>query len=129
MRIMVAAAIMAAAIPFAYAQDQAGGAIKVAAEGGVLTDSQSMTLYTFDKDEPGTSNCYDTCATNWPPLTADENAQPEGDFTLVERTDGTKQWAYKGEPRSEERRVGKECRVLRSPASQNRTEDNSERTV
>lgn len=98
MRIMIAAAIMAAAIPFAYAQDHAGGAIKVAADGGVLTDSRGMTLYTYDKDEAGTSNCYDDCATNWPPLTADENAQPEGDFTLVERTDGTKQWAYKGEP-------------------------------
>lgn len=98
MRIMIAAAVMAAAIPFAYAQDHAGGAIKVAAEGGVLTDSRGMTLYTYDKDEAGTSNCYDDCATNWPPLTADENAQPEGDFTLVERTDGTKQWAYKGEP-------------------------------
>lgn len=98
MRIMIAAAIMAAAIPFAYAQDHAGGAIKVAADGGVLTDSRGMTLYTYDKDEAGTSNCYDDCATNWPPLTADENAQPESDFTLVERTDGTKQWAYKGEP-------------------------------
>ncbi len=98
MRIMIAAAVMAAAIPFAYAQDHAGGAIKVAADGGVLTDSRGMTLYTYDKDEAGTSNCYDDCATNWPPLTADENAQPEGDFTLVERPDGTKQWAYKGEP-------------------------------
>lgn len=95
MRIMIAAAIMAAAIPFAYAQDHAGGAIKVAAEGGVLTDSKGMTLYTFDRDEAGTSNCYDTCATNWPPLTADAGAQPDGDFTLVERTDGSMQWAYK----------------------------------
>src|SRR5690606_40921549 len=64
-----------------------------------VTGVQTCALpISFDKDEPGTSNCYDTCATNWPPLTADENAQPEGDFTLVERTDGTKQWAYKGEP-------------------------------
>jgi len=100
MRIMIAAAVMAAAIPFAYAQDHAGGAIKVSAteKGNVLTDANGMTLYTFDKDEVGKSNCYDTCATNWPPVQAEAGAQPDGDFTVVERTDGSAQWAYKGKP-------------------------------
>jgi len=100
MRIMIAAAIMAAAIPFAHAQDHAGGAIMVSKtdKGNVLTDAKGMTLYTFDKDEAGKSNCYDTCATNWPPVKADTGAQPDGDFTVVERTDGTAQWAYKGKP-------------------------------
>lgn len=100
MRIMIAAAIMAAALPFAYAQNHAGGAVMVSAtdKGNVLTDAKGMTLYTFDRDEPGKSNCYDTCATNWPPLKAEMGAQPDGDFTVVERTDGTAQWAYKGKP-------------------------------
>lgn len=63
-----------------------------------MTDANGMTLYTFDKDEAGKSNCYDTCATNWPPVKADAGAQPDGDYTVVERTDGTAQWAYKGKP-------------------------------
>lgn len=65
---------------------------------GVLVDANGMTLYTFDKDEPGKTNCYEQCAVNWPPLMADAGAQPEGDYTLVDRTDGGQQWAYKGMP-------------------------------
>jgi len=66
--------------------------------GSVMTDAEGMTLYTFDRDEPGVSNCYEQCAQNWPPFLAEEGATAEGDFTLVERTDGSMQWAYKGMP-------------------------------
>jgi predicted lipoprotein with Yx(FWY)xxD motif len=84
----------------AFAEDYVGGAIKTMDIGGkeVLTDANGMTLYTFDKDAAGVTNCYDKCAQNWPPLIADASAAPEGDFTLVDRTDGTKMWAYKGMP-------------------------------
>jgi predicted lipoprotein with Yx(FWY)xxD motif len=66
--------------------------------GKIYTDAKDMTLYTFDKDEMGKSNCYDKCAVNWPPYMAEANAMAEGDWTVVDRTDGTKQWAYKGKP-------------------------------
>jgi predicted lipoprotein with Yx(FWY)xxD motif len=66
--------------------------------GGMWTDAKGMTLYIFDKDEAGKSNCYDKCATNWPPLKAGADAKADGDWTVVERTDGTKMWAYKGHP-------------------------------
>ncbi len=84
----------------AFADDYVGGAIKTSEIGGkeVLTDAKGMTLYTFDKDAPGVTNCYDKCAVNWPPLMAAADAAAEGDFTLVERKDGTKMWAYKGWP-------------------------------
>ncbi len=66
--------------------------------GKVLADEKGMTLYTFDKDEPGMSNCYDKCAANWPPLMASGDAKVVGDFTVVTRKDGSKQWALKGVP-------------------------------
>ena len=66
--------------------------------GKIYTDAKGMTLYTYDKDEPGKSNCYDQCAVNWPPLVAEEGAMAEGEWTIIERTDGTKQWAYEGKP-------------------------------
>ncbi|SDB28379.1 Predicted lipoprotein with conserved Yx(FWY)xxD motif [Bauldia litoralis] len=66
--------------------------------GAVFADANGMTLYTFDKDKPGESNCYGDCATNWPPLMADEGAMAEGEWSLVERTDGTTMWAYDGMP-------------------------------
>ena len=84
----------------ALAQELAGGDIMASEVGGqtILTDANGMTLYTWDNDETGVTNCYDQCATNWPPLIATDGAAAEGDFTLVERTDGTQMWAYQGEP-------------------------------
>lgn len=84
----------------ALAADYMGGLVKSTDINGqmVLTDEAGMTLYIFDKDTAGVTNCYDTCAEKWPPLFAADDAQPEGDFTLVERTDGTKMWAYKDMP-------------------------------
>ena len=64
----------------------------------IYTDAKGMTLYTFDKDEAGKSNCYDKCATNWPPFMAPADAMAEGEWTIVERTDGSKMWAYDGKP-------------------------------
>ncbi|ODT66165.1 MAG: hypothetical protein ABS75_28530 [Pelagibacterium sp. SCN 63-23] len=84
----------------ALAADYLGGAVKSTDIGGqmVLTDANGMTLYIFDRDEAGISNCYDDCASKWPPLFAEDGAAPEGEFTIVERTDGTTMWAYKGMP-------------------------------
>lgn len=67
--------------------------------GNVLTDAKGMTLYTFDRDAtPGKSACNGPCATNWPPLMAAADAKPMGDWTVIIRDDGGKQWAYKGKP-------------------------------
>ncbi len=67
---------------------------------GVLVGSNGMTLYTFDRDPAGTgkSVCNGPCATNWPPLSAQAGAANSGDWTVVTRDDGSKQWAYKGKP-------------------------------
>lgn len=84
-----------------FAADYLGGMVKSTDIGGkmVLTDANGMTLYTFDKDEQGkASNCYDKCATNWPPLIASADTAVDGEFTLIDRTDGTKIVAYKGWP-------------------------------
>jgi predicted lipoprotein with Yx(FWY)xxD motif len=73
--------------------DSAKGPVVAATEGG-------MTLYTFRKDTAGTSACYDDCAKAWPPFLADDEDEDkvEGDLTVIERTDGTYQWAMKGMP-------------------------------
>ena len=67
---------------------------------GVLTNSAGMTLYTFDKDTAGggRSVCNGPCAANWPPLLAAADAKAQGDYSIITRDDGTKQWAYKGKP-------------------------------
>lgn len=69
-----------------------------AATAATLTDDKGMTLYTFDADTGGTSACYDDCAVNWPPFLGQEGDAMKEGWTLVERTDGTMQWAYDGKP-------------------------------
>ena len=86
-----------------YAADMAkmpaGVKVEKTALGPVLADSKGMTLYTFDKDAtPGKSACNGPCAQNWPPLAVAANAKPMGDWTIVTRDDGSKQWAYKDKP-------------------------------
>ena len=67
-------------------------------KGKVFVDAKGMTLYTFDKDSAGKSACNGGCATNWPPLMSEASSTPSGDWTIVTRDDGTKQWAYKTKP-------------------------------
>ena len=38
--------------------------------GEVFTDAEGMTLYTYDADKPGESNCTGICAVIWPPVIA-----------------------------------------------------------
>jgi len=68
------------------------------ASGRILVDGAGMSLYTFDKDAAAVSNCYDDCAVKWPPLEAASGAAPQGDFGIILRTGGDKQWTYKGQP-------------------------------
>ena len=65
---------------------------------GVLVSPNQMTLYVFDKDAGGVSDCYGDCAVKWPPYLGNADAKMAKGWTLVDRTDGTKQWAYDGKP-------------------------------
>lgn len=67
-------------------------------KGKVWIDAKGMTLYTFDKDTAGKSNCNDKCAAEWPPLAAAGASKASGDWTILDRKDGSKQWAYEGNP-------------------------------
>jgi predicted lipoprotein with Yx(FWY)xxD motif len=77
-----------------------GGSAPAKAAGGALVGPSGMTLYTFDRDPAGgaKSVCNGPCATNWPPLMAAADAKAMGDWSVVTRDDGARQWAYKGKP-------------------------------
>src|SRR5512141_840728 len=94
LRVIGAAALFCAA-GLVWAQEA-----PVKAADGTLTNAAGMTLYTFDKDAAGSgkSACNGPCATNWPPLHAGAADQASGNWTVLTRDDGSKQWAYKGKP-------------------------------
>ena len=75
-------------------------AAPVRMESGAFVGTNGMTLYTFDKDAPGSgkSVCNGPCAVNWPPLFAADNDRPSGEWSIVTRDDGKRQWAFRGKP-------------------------------
>ena len=66
----------------------------------VLTDTKGKTLYIFTNDEktPKGSSCNGACATKWPPLLATDDDKANGAFSIIERDDKSKQWAYHNMP-------------------------------
>jgi predicted lipoprotein with Yx(FWY)xxD motif len=82
--------------------------------GPILTDQRGLTLYVYQLDTPGVSNCRDQCLDRHPPLTSSyglprsSGAQgptdgpptldpsASGTLTFIVRDDGTQQIAYNG---------------------------------
>ncbi len=95
--ILAAAVVLSLLIGAAFAQPTAPTSADTP-KGKSLVDVNGMTLYTFDRDAKGKSNCNGQCASLWLPLIADTDAKASGDFSFVTRDDGRKQWAYKGKP-------------------------------
>jgi predicted lipoprotein with Yx(FWY)xxD motif len=93
---ILAGALVAASA--ALAQTAAPAKVADTSKGKALVDAKGMTLYTFDRDAAGKSACNGQCAQNWPPLMAEGAAMASGDWSVVTRDDGSKQWAYKGKP-------------------------------
>ena len=83
---------------FAASADAAGAPATV--RNGVLATPSGATVYTFDKDTVGSgkSACNGPCAQLWPPVAAQAADAAGGDWSIVTRDDGSKQWAYKGAP-------------------------------
>ncbi len=49
---------------------------------GVMASKEGKTLYTFDKDAAGKSNCNGGCAAAWPPFMVANVALAGGDFSI-----------------------------------------------
>jgi predicted lipoprotein with Yx(FWY)xxD motif len=64
----------------------------------VFKTDDARAIYSFDNDKVGHSNCKGICTRLWRPVLAPTNAQTVGDWTVVIREDGSRQWAYKGKP-------------------------------
>ena len=72
--------------------------------GRFLVGPNGLTLYRFNPDEPGLSNCSEGCAAVWPPFVVEEGEIPRGNAGVVgqlgtsNRDDGTVQVTYQGMP-------------------------------
>ena len=91
-------ALLTAALLGGHASASAADPVMVA--DGMLVGPNGMTLYVFDSDtaNSGKSACNGPCAINWPPLMAADADKPMGNYMVITRDDGKKQWALKGKP-------------------------------
>ena len=67
--------------------------------GSYLADANGNALYTYGSDTNGVSNCTGSCIANWPAYApTSTSATLPTNVTIISRSDGTKQYAYKGLP-------------------------------
>jgi predicted lipoprotein with Yx(FWY)xxD motif len=64
----------------------------------VATADTGRSLYVWDKDTATKSNCDERCLHEWSPVLAPESVQPQGDWTIIQNSPGTKQWVFRGKP-------------------------------
>jgi predicted lipoprotein with Yx(FWY)xxD motif len=78
-------------------------ATKDSSFGTILAGAKNHTVYMFEADKNGKSNCNDACAAAWPPVLTkgDATAAPEAQSSklgMVKRDDGKTQVTYAGHP-------------------------------
>ncbi|HLG89340.1 MAG TPA: hypothetical protein VKZ79_19350 [Alphaproteobacteria bacterium] len=101
MRIGCSLALLLAAAPVAFAEPSVpvGITLHDMGDGWSFGDAKGMALYIKDLDkEPGKSACTGQCAIEWPPAIATADAKPQGDWSVIARDDGGRQWAFRGKP-------------------------------
>jgi predicted lipoprotein with Yx(FWY)xxD motif len=73
--------------------------ISAAVVGRILTDLRGMTLYTRDGESvEKDAACVGRCLETWAPLVAPWVAGPHGNWSVVVREGGMRQWAFRGRP-------------------------------
>jgi predicted lipoprotein with Yx(FWY)xxD motif len=100
LKTLIIAAWSAASLLAAGCASQMSGSAPAMMAGGALVAPNGLTLYTFDKDvaNSGKSTCNGPCAALWPPMMAGTTDQASGNYSVVTRDDGSRQWAYRGKP-------------------------------
>ena len=73
------------------------GIITTALGRQLLTD-KNFSVYMFDRDGPEKSNCDEVCTRTWKPIIAPASAQAQGEWSIVERSPGVRQWAFRKNP-------------------------------
>jgi predicted lipoprotein with Yx(FWY)xxD motif len=90
--------VIAAPAAFASLSTMDELAASVTPTHSVITAKDGMTVYAFGMDADGTPTCYGACAAEWPPYLGNASETVPAGWSLVNRTDGTLQWAFHGRP-------------------------------
>lgn len=71
---------------------------QTATHGTVYVNTDGQPLYYYRRDRMNQSTCYGDCARSWRPNLAYGDVRPHGNWSIIDREDGTRQWVYAGRP-------------------------------
>ncbi|WP_020649660.1 hypothetical protein [Solimonas variicoloris] len=66
--------------------------------GRMLLTSDNYSVYASQQDAPDRSNCKGSCLDAWKPIEAPAYAKPRGEFGIIERSPGIRQWTFRRQP-------------------------------
>ena len=75
-----------------------GFAVKTTTNGRLLTTDKNESIYTFEGDTAEKTACYAECAHTWKPAVAPALARARGEWSILERSPGVRQWVFRGMP-------------------------------
>jgi len=75
-----------------------GFVVETTLRGRLLVTDHRYSVYASDADGPDKSNCVGACAQTWLPMLAPGSAQARGEWSVVERAPGVRQWAFRKKP-------------------------------
>lgn len=75
-----------------------GFSVYVTALGLRLMTDDGRSVYAYDEDSTARLACVDDCLRVWEPIIAPALAREGGEWTLVDRGSGVRQWTFRGRP-------------------------------
>ncbi|MET0280327.1 MAG: hypothetical protein ABW278_04270 [Steroidobacteraceae bacterium] len=66
--------------------------------GRMLQTSDNYSVYASRRDAADKSVCNAICLNEWKPIVAPAYAKPRGEFGIIERTPGIRQWTFRQQP-------------------------------
>lgn len=75
-----------------------GFSVKTTVLGRMLGTHENYSVYAYDRDTATSTACTGECLADWQPVLAPALARDSGDWTLLERSAGVRQWVFRGKP-------------------------------
>jgi len=72
--------------------------VRVTRLGLLLTTDKKRSVYAHDGETAEKLACDSACTRVWEPVLAPEVARSQGEWSVVDRATGVRQWAFRGEP-------------------------------
>lgn len=66
--------------------------------GRILYTNENYSVYASSQDAPDKSSCTGACLEEWKPILAPAYAKPRGEFGIIERSPGVRQWTFRRQP-------------------------------